>query len=118
MTGELVATVVMRPASGRSLDDAPPITAGTLDAMRPDPAAVAAVTRALTAAGFTVGPLVGIAMAISGPRAAFEAYFGTGVETAAAGGWSAAGARELPLPEALAGTVHAVTFEPPVEPVG
>jgi hypothetical protein len=117
VTGELVATVVMRPASGRSLDDAPPITADTLDAFRPDPAAVEAVTSELTAAGFEVGPLVGIAMAISGAREAFEAYFGIGVETAAAGGWSAAGARELPVPAALAGAIHAVTFEPPVEPV-
>ena len=56
-------------------------------------------------------------MAVSGPRAAFEAYFGTGVETAAAGGWSAQGARELPVPAALADRVHAVTFEPPAEPV-
>jgi len=116
-TGGLVATVVMRPASGRSLDDAPPITADTLDVLRPDPAAVEAVTRELTAAGFAVGPLVGIGMAIAGPADAFAAYFGTGVETAAAGDSSAAGARELPVPEALAGSVHAVTFEPPVEPV-
>jgi hypothetical protein len=75
------------------------------------------VTRELTAAGFEVGPLVGIAMSIAGPHAVFEAYFGTGVETAAAGGWSAAGARELPVPAALAGAVHAVSFESPAEPV-
>ena len=113
-----MATVVMRPASGRSLEDAPPITAESLDALRPDPAAVEAVARTLREAGFEVGPLVGIAMAVSGPREAFEAYFGTGVETAAAGGWSAQGARELPVPGALADRVHAVTFEPPAEPVG
>ncbi len=112
-----MATVVMRPASGRSLEDAPPITAESLEALRPDPEAVDAVARALREAGFEVGPLVGIAMAVSGPRAAFEAYFGTGVETAAAGGWSAQGARELPVPAALADRVHAVTFEPPAEPV-
>ena len=117
MSDELVATVVMRPASGRSLEDAPPITAETLDALRPDAAAVEDVRTALTGAGFAVGPLVGIAMSIAGPRDAFERYFGTGVETAAAGGWSAAGARELPLPDALAAQVHAVTFEPPAEPV-
>jgi len=117
VSDELVATVVMRPASGRSLEDAPPITAESLDAFRPAPEDVEAVTGALAGAGFEVGPLVGIAMAVSGPREAFERYFGTGVETAAAGGWSAQGARELPLPDALAGRVHAVTFEPPAEPV-
>ena len=118
MSDELVATVVMRPASGASLDDAPPITAATLDALRPAGADVEAVTRTLAAAGFRVGPLVGIAMAISGPRDRFEAYFGVGVETAAAGDVTAAGgARELPLPDAIAARVHAVTFEPPAEPV-
>jgi hypothetical protein len=117
VTGELVATVVMRPASGRSLDDAPAVTAATLPGLAPDPAAVELVGRELTAAGFAVGPLVGIAMSIAGPPAAFAAYFGAPVEAAAAGGWSSAGARELPLPPQLADSVHAVTFETPAEPV-
>ena len=51
MSDELVATVVMRPASGRSLEDAPPITAESLDAFRPAPEDVEAVTGALAAAG-------------------------------------------------------------------
>ena len=61
--------------------------------------------------------VVGIAMSISAPRATFEAFFGIRVQDAEEGGWTAGGARELPVPADLAGRVHAVTFEPPAEAV-
>ena len=117
MTGELVALVVMAPASGRAITGAGEITAETLAQFAPDPGAVEDVTRVLAGAGFTVGPLVGIAMSISGPRETFERFFGVAVDDAETGGWEAGGARELPVPAALAGRVHAITFEPPAEAV-
>jgi hypothetical protein len=115
MTGELVALVVMTPASGRAITGAGEITAETLAEFAPDPGDVEGVTRVLAGAGFTVGPLVGIAMSISGRRETFEQFFGVTVEDAEEGGWEAGGARELPVPPALGDRVHAVTFEPPAE---
>lgn len=122
MTGEpedLVAMAVLRPASGRAITGRSQITAETLDQFAPDPGDVDAVTDALTRAGFRVGPLVGVAMSLAGPPAAFERYFGVRVRPAEDGGWVAGedGTRELPVPAELAGRVHAVTFEPPAEAV-
>lgn len=117
MTGELVALVVLAPASGRPITGETAITAETLHEFTPDPGDVEAVTRVLVDAGFTVGPLVGIAMSISAPRERFASFFGVAVDDAEEGGWEAEGARELPVPAALAGRVHAVTFEPPAEAV-
>jgi hypothetical protein len=117
VNGELVAIVVLAPASGQAITGASAITAATLHEFAPDPADVEDVTRVLADAGFGVGPLVGIGMSISGPRALFESFFGVAVRDAEEGGWEADGARELPVPPALAGRVHAVTFEPPAEAV-
>jgi hypothetical protein len=118
MSDELVALAVLRPASGGALPAAP-ITAESLQAVAPDPADAEAVTAALTRAGFHVGPLVGISMSVSGPRAAFRSYFGVDPRESAEGGWTAgeSGPRELPVPAELADRVAAVTFEPPAEAV-
>jgi hypothetical protein len=117
MSGELVAMVVLAPASGQAISGASAITAATLHEFAPDPGDADRVARVLADAGFAVGPLVGIGMSISGPRATFERFFGVTVEDAEEGGWTVGGARELPVPPALEGLVHAVTFEPPAEAV-
>jgi hypothetical protein len=119
MTGEVVALAVLRPAGGGAGAGDAPITADTLEAFAPDPADAEAITAALTRAGFRVGPLVGIALSLAGPRAAFESYFGVPVRESPDGGWTAgeAGGRELPVPAELADRVQAVTFEPPAEAV-
>jgi hypothetical protein len=117
MSGELVAIVVLMPASGRPITGETEITAATLREFAPDPGDAEDVARELAGAGFDVGPMVGIGMSISGSRAAFEAYFGVPVADAEEGGWTARGRRELPVPAPLAGRVHAVTFEPPAEAV-
>ena len=109
--------VVLAPASGRPITGASEITAETLAEFAPDPGDAEAVTRVLAGAGFTVGPLVGIAMSISGSRETFEEFFGVPIDDAETGGWEAGGARELPVPPALRDRVHAVTFEPPAEAV-
>jgi hypothetical protein len=119
MSGELVALAVLRPASGGAVPGSAPITAQTLEAVAPDPADAEAVAAALRRAGFSVGPLVGIAMSVAGPPDAFERYFGVAPRASPAGGWTAgeAGQRELPVPAELADRVQAVTFEPPAEAV-
>jgi hypothetical protein len=116
---DIVAMAVLRPASGRAITGRSQITAETLGQFAPDPGDVDAVTDALARAGFRVGPLVGVAMSLAGPPAAFERYFGVRVRPAEDGGWVAGedGTRELPVPAELAGRVHAVTFEPPAEAV-
>jgi hypothetical protein len=119
MTGEVVALAVLRPASGAAAPAGAPITADTLEVFAPDPADAEAVAAALRFAGFQVGPLVGIAMSLSGPADAFESYFEVPVREAPDGGWAAgeAGSRELPVPAELAGRVQVITFEPPAEAV-
>jgi hypothetical protein len=115
--GDIVAIVVLAPASGRAITGGTEITAETLEAFAPDPGDVEHVTGVLAGAGFGVGPLVGISVSISAPRETFERFFGVTVDDAASGGWEVAGARELPVPDVLAGRVRAVTFEPPAEAV-
>jgi hypothetical protein len=116
---DIVAMAVLRPASGRAITGRSQITAETLGQFAPDPGDVDAVTDALARAGFRVGPLVGVALSLAGPPAAFERYFGVRVRPAEDGGWVAGedGTRELPVPPELAGRVHAFTFEPPTEAV-
>jgi hypothetical protein len=113
--GDVVAMVVLTPASGRPITGRSAITAETLHEFAPDPGDAEHVARVLADAGFEVGPLVGIGMSISGSRERFASYFGLPVAEAAEGGWEAGGARELPVPEALRDRVAAVTFEPPAE---
>jgi hypothetical protein len=109
---ELVALAVLKPASGRAISGESRITAETLQEFAPDPADADAVARALARAGFRVGPLVGIGMSVTGPRATFERYCGVRLRAA-----DDDTARELPVPDELADRVHALTFEPPAEAV-
>lgn len=115
----VVAMVVLRPASGRPITGDSRITAENLGDYAPDPADAEAVAAALAGEGFEAGPLVGIAMSMSGPRRRFEEVFGTTVAPAEDGGWVAGGGtRELPrerLPDEIADRVQAVVFEPPAE---
>jgi hypothetical protein len=116
---EVVAIAVLRAASGRAITGSSRITAETLHEFAPDPGDVAAVAQTLGRAGFRVGPPVGVAMSLAGPRDAFERYFGVPVRPAEDGGWVAGddGGRELPVPHDLSDRVQAVTFEPPAETV-
>jgi hypothetical protein len=126
MAGEpddVVAVVVLEPGSGRRITGDTRITAATVHDYAPDASDAEAVAEALASAGFEVGPLVGIAMSLAGPRSRFEDYFGTRVKDADDGGWLAVdqtgtATREVPLaavPPPLARRVRAVTFEPPAE---
>ncbi len=119
----LVATVVVRPASGERLPADAIVTTDTLDRYRPTADAVDHVTRAFADAGFEVGPFVGIAMSIAGPASRFERVFRTRIGPADEGGVVAGletsePGRQLPLrglPDDLSALLEAVTFEPPAE---
>ena len=128
MTGEteqIVAHVVLKPASGRTITGESMIRADTLDSFAPDPSDAHAVARVLTDAGFEVGPTVGIGMSMAGSRALFERYFGTKIVDAPDGGWVAVDAtgsttRDLPLDKLtppVADRTLTVTFDEPAETV-
>jgi hypothetical protein len=120
-----VAIAVLRPGSGIPITGSSRITAEHLADYLPDPAVAREVGDGLRAAGFTVGPLVGIGMSITGPAELFEHFFATSLQPAPDGSLFAldeAGepSRELPLaavPDALRRGLHAVSFEPPAEAV-
>ena len=122
----MVALVVLRPASGRAITGGAEITAETLAQYAPDPTDAAVVTAALVEEGFDVGPLVGIAMSLAGPRRRFEEVFGVRLTEAEDGGWRVEGAdaprmRRLPadrLGPEVARRVHAIELEPPAELTG
>lgn len=122
MTGgreTIVALVVLRPGSGRAITGESQITAENLEQFAPNPSDAEVVARTLADAGFDVGPVVGIAMSVSGPRERFEEFFDIRAADAEDGGWVVAGGgRELPLealPDDVRERVQAVTFEPPAE---
>ena len=103
------ALVVLRPESGR-LTGQEAVTAETLSRYRPDPDAAKAVLEFFEAAGFEVGPLVGLGFAISAPADLFDRVFGRSAPGEGHGG------SDLPLtpvPEPLRDHVQAVTFPPP-----
>jgi hypothetical protein len=117
----LSAQAVLRPASGRSIRGAA-ITAANLGDYQPAPEAARAALQAFAAAGFQVGPLVGISFSITAPATTFEKFFHTRLPRDERGriapGERDAGGYELPLqslPPGLADTVEAVAFSPPVD---
>jgi hypothetical protein len=75
MTDHVTLTVVLRPADGGEL---PPdgVTVETLAQNAPEPQAVAQVQSFFAGRGFEVGPLVGIAFSITGPRQLAVKVFG------------------------------------------
>jgi hypothetical protein len=126
MEPPVVALVVLRPASGRAITGGAEITAETLDQYTPDPGDAEVVAAALTAEGFDVGPLVGIAMSVAASRRRFEEVFGVRLAEADEGGWrvegqDAEGMRRLPVDRLgadVARRVHAIELEPPAELMG
>ena len=115
------AEVVLRPADGRPVAGGTPITAENLADFQPSAGSAGSAAAAFKAAGFTVGPLVGIGFSITGPARLFEDYFGAALKRTDDGGLNFAGGgdesfQELPagnVPAELRGFVEGVTFVPP-----
>lgn len=115
------AQVVLRPASGKSIRSQLAITAENIGDFLPSAETALTATQAFAAAGFEVGPVVGISFSITAPVETFEKVFDTHLRLEERGGIKAIGpdksvSLELPLqalPKAITDNVEAVTFTPP-----
>ena len=74
------AQVLLRPASGKSIDSNVAITANKLAEFAPSANTVAAAREIFHARGFEVGPMVGVSFSITGTLRAFEELFGRQVQ--------------------------------------
>jgi hypothetical protein len=114
------AQVILRSASGKSLDPQTPITSSNISEYIPSATTVAAARSAFTNAGFDVGNVVGNSMSITAPVITFESFFKTQVRHEQGKGMVATvngmASQELPVrnvPSELVNLVEAVTFTPP-----
>jgi hypothetical protein len=136
-TTAVSAQVLVRSASGARVRGDVPITSGNIAEYTPSTSDTEAVRHAFHAAGFIVGPLVGISCSITAPVARFESFFAVtlrvradGAVQVSRGDGNAAGAEAsakgdegddaftLPLsalPADLADRIVAVTFTPPAD---
>jgi hypothetical protein len=73
----VTAQVLLRPQSGQQIRGEVPITSANIAEYQPSPADLSAVMAAFRAAGFEVGPFVGISFVITAPARVFEAFFST-----------------------------------------
>jgi hypothetical protein len=115
----LSALVVLRPAPGRELGDAGPITSANVAESLPEPGAVATAQAVFSRLGFDVSAAGGPSFSITGPRSLFEEVFepleieGEAVRTSVR---AARGGLELRLdrlPPDARELVQTVTFTPP-----
>jgi subtilase family serine protease len=119
----LSAQVVLKPASGKSVDDRSQITSKNIKDFVPSTEAVSSATVSFRSAGFQVGQMVGNSFSITAPADTFEKVFhahlerhkSRGVEVVKGGG---SASYELPLdalPKSLSTFIETVTFTPPPE---
>jgi hypothetical protein len=118
------AQVIVRSRSGKRVGPEVPITSANIAEYAPAPEVFAAAADAFRAAGFEVGPAVGISFSVTGPLSRFERYFDTRLHVDERGAVARLGARpppgglELPLnalAPALARNIDAVVFTPPAD---
>ncbi len=118
------AQVIVRSASGTPMRGDVAITAANIADYQPSAEDAAAAQAAFRAAGFEVGPVVGISFSITAPLARFEQVFGVPLRVdergavAAGTGAAPAGGTELPLdrlPGEARERVQAVAFTPPAD---
>jgi hypothetical protein len=117
------AQVLLRSASGKAVGGDTVISADNIAEYAPSPGAVSAAQQAFQAAGFEVGPMVGISFSIAAPIRTFEQFFRVKIKQQKDGSLEVlqngvSYGLELPLnavPRTLSGLIAAVTFEPPAE---
>jgi len=109
------AQVILRPATGRSLEGVA-ITAATIQDYAPSRQAIVLAQQTFARAGFEVGEVIGNSFSITAPLSRFEQFFGTRLRRSRAGLRTDRGNLELPsraLPPQLSTHIEAVTFTPP-----
>ena len=116
------AQVVLKSASGKSIDGETAITSENIADYSPSSDSLTAATAAFSEAGFVVGNLVGNSFSITASKSTFEKFFKAKLKAEDRGDVKVFAARgategyELPLdslPQKLAQHVSAVTFSPP-----
>ena len=119
---DVVAHVLVRPASGRRITGDTRITADTLDLYRPRDDDVRTVAGQLAGAGFAVTHPPGIAITIVGAVELFQHFFHAELVEHRPGDLRVSGdvpdPYELPLdavPRPIADLIESVTLEPPAE---
>lgn len=117
----LSAQVVLKPASGKSLQGTDVITAKNIQEYAPSAQAIAQVPAIFQALGFEVSAVVGNSFSITAPASTFEQVFHTQLRRQDKGTVqvvSEAGVNnyELPLaalPQSVTPLIAAITFTPP-----
>jgi subtilase family serine protease len=115
------ALVVLRPASGITIDADTEITSENINDFKPSLDDVVKISNVLTEMGFVVEDLVGISFAISAPASTFEKVLNTRLVKLEDGSINVMGEEgalsyEIPiksLPESIAELVHSLTFVSP-----
>ena len=115
------AEVLLKSASGRSIDDTSLITAENVQDYAPSAEAVAEATRYFSEAGFEVGPVRGIGLSISSKASTFEEVLEIklrpdergGVVAVTTDGDESYEIPLTPLPGSIRALVVAITFTPP-----
>ena len=70
------AQVILRPASGQTINGKVVISAKNVAEFAPHPSAVSSVAEEFRSKGFEIGPLVGVSFSVTGPLRVFEEFFG------------------------------------------
>lgn len=76
----LSAQVILRSATGRSLEAGVMITAKNVAEYLPSPKTISMAEKVFRSEGFEVGPFVGVSFSITGPLRTFERSFGLRVQ--------------------------------------
>ena len=119
----LSAQVVLKPASGKSIEDGSQITSKNIKDFAPSTEAVGKATQWFRSAGFQAGQMIGNSFSVTAPAGTFEKVFhaqlvrhkSRGVEVKIG---DKSVSYELPLgalPKSFSTLIEAVTFTPPPE---
>ena len=121
--GQLIsAQVVLKSASGKSVDGKTAITSENIADYAPSPNTATSAAAGFREAGFEVGNMVGNSFSITAPKSTFEKFFKIKLRAEERGDVKVTAAKgategyEIPLkvlPGNLSQLVDAVTFSPP-----
>ena len=116
------AQVVLKSASGKSVDGKTAITSENIADYAPSPSSAASAAAGFSEAGFEVGNMVGNSFSVTAPKRTFEKFFKIKLQAEERGDVKVAATKgatagyEIPLkalPGNLSQLVAAVTFSPP-----
>jgi len=74
------AQIILRPASGQTIDGRSVISASNVAEFAPSPSDVSSVAAQFRSRGFEIGPAVGISLSVTGTIRTFEDFFGMEIQ--------------------------------------